>query len=100
MVDGAKEIRMKLSVRILTMLVVGWAAFSSIPPPMNAQAPNKAALVVRHAEGDVQTACISFEEPQISGLDLLSKANLDLVIDVQSGGALVCKIRETGCPAL
>ena len=96
---GSKEFRMKLFVRILAMLVVGWAALSSIPAPMNAQAPNKAALVIRHAEGDVQTACVTFEEPQISGLNLLSRADLDLVINVQSGGALVCKIKETGCPA-
>ncbi|NCF64869.1 MAG: hypothetical protein GWP61_02780 [Chloroflexi bacterium] len=90
---------MKLFVRILAMLAVGWAALSSIPPPMNAQVLNRAALVIRHAEGAVQTACITFEEPQISGLNLLYKADLDLVIDVQSGGALVCKIEETGCPA-
>lgn len=99
MVIGSKEFRMKLFVRILAILVVGWAALSSIPAPMNAQAANKAALVIRHAEGDVQTACVTFEEPQISGLNLLSRADLDLVINVQSGGALVCKIKETGCPA-
>jgi len=90
---------MKLFVRILAMLFVGWAALSSIPPPMNAQVPNKAALVIRHADDDVQTACVTFEEPQISGLDLLSRADLDLTIDVQGGGVLVCKIGETGCPA-
>ena len=90
---------MKLFTRNLVTVLVGWAALSSIPGPMNAQAPNRAALVIRYSDNDVKTACVSFDEPQISGLDLLSKSGLDLTIGVQSGGALVCKIEEIGCSA-
>lgn len=67
--------------------------------PLRAQTPQQAALVVQSGDGRVETACISFTEAEISGLDLLLRSGLDVVTEVQGMGALVCRIGETGCAA-
>ena len=90
---------MRYIVRIAVVIGIIIAVVLLYPTPVNAQEDNKAALVIRHSDEDVQTACVTFAEPQIDGLELLSRANLDMVIDVQGGGALICKLQDTGCPA-
>ena len=70
-----------------------------MPPGMRAQSGNQAALVVRHGQDDVRTACIDFDEPQISGYELLQRSGFDLQIGVQGLGSLVCSVGDTGCPA-
>jgi hypothetical protein len=63
----------------------------------NAQAAmNRAGLVVQFKDGSVQTRCVSFSEPEISGYDLLRRAKLSVVADVAGGGS-ICKIGDTGC---
>ena len=66
---------------------------------MRAQSGNQAALVVRHGQNDVRTACVEFDEPRISGYELLQRSGFDLQIGVQGLGSLVCSIGDTGCPA-
>lgn len=69
------------------------------PAQLTAQEPNQAALVVRFGDGSVQTRCVTFSEPQISGYELLLRSGLPVIADVQGMGALVCSIDGTGCPA-
>jgi hypothetical protein len=59
---------------------------------------NQAAVIVLFGPDLVETACVSFSEPQISGLDLLSRAGIDLEAKYEGMGASVCRIKETGCP--
>ncbi len=66
---------------------------------MRAQSSNQAALVIRHGENDVQIACVAFDEPQISGYELLQRSGFDLQIGVQGLGSLICSIDDTGCSA-
>jgi hypothetical protein len=63
----------------------------------SAQAPNRVALVIRYGDGTVWTKCVEFSEPQITGLDVLSRAGLPVVYTSSGGGALVCKIGPQGC---
>ena len=70
-----------------------------MPPGMRAQSSNQAALVIRHGDNDVRTACVDFDEPQISGYELMQRSGFDLQIGVQGLGSLVCSIDNTGCPA-
>ena len=49
-----------------------------------ASATNYAGLVVRHGNGSVIIRCIAFEEPSISGIDLLYRSGLS--VDVSSSG--------------
>jgi hypothetical protein len=67
-----------------------------------AQRPSRAALIVQLAPVDSQsddasvttiTRCISFNEPSISGLELLARSGLV----VTTWGGAVCRIAGTGC---
>jgi hypothetical protein len=63
----------------------------------NAQAtPNHAGLIIQSPNGQITTRCITFDEPEITGYELLRRSNLPLVVDIASGG-IVCKIQNTGC---
>ncbi|MCA9941244.1 MAG: hypothetical protein KC418_21535 [Anaerolineales bacterium] len=71
----------------------------ALPPRLWAQSENRAALVVRYADGQVDTRCVSFSESQITGHDLLVRAGMDLTIEAGGIGAAVCAINGVGCPA-
>jgi hypothetical protein len=66
---------------------------------VNAQgALHRAGLVVRFGNGSVTTRCVTFGEPSLTGVDLLARAGLSIVVDVSSSvGAGVCKIGPEGC---
>ncbi len=78
---------------LMGYLLVYW------PAQLTAQGSNQAALVVRFGDDSVQTRCVTFDEPQISGYELLLRSGLPIIADVQGMGALVCSIDGTGCPA-
>jgi hypothetical protein len=90
---------MRRASRIIFLLIVALASLWAVPPGMRAQSSNQAALVIRHGQNDVRTACVKFDEPQISGYELLQRSGLDLQIGVQGLGSLVCSVGGTGCPA-
>jgi hypothetical protein len=61
-------------------------------------APHRAGLIVRFGNGSVVTRCVTFNEPNIMGLDLLQRAGLAIRVDTNSSiGAGVCKINSLGC---
>lgn len=64
-----------------------------------AQVENRAGLVVRFDDGQVETRCISFGEEQISGYELLQRAALELEGEEAGAGVTVCRIEDVGCPA-
>jgi hypothetical protein len=66
---------------------------------MDAQDDNQAGLVIDGGEGNVETRCVAFDTPEISGYDLLERSGLSLESDFQAGGAAICRIGEAGCPA-
>ena len=67
--------------------------------PLFAQESNRAALVIRMGDGEVETACVSFTEESISGYDLLQRAGLPIEIEASGMGTAVCSINNVGCPA-
>jgi hypothetical protein len=63
-----------------------------------ADEPSAAGLVVQFPDGRVETRCVSFEEEEISGAELLSRSGLEYGIDPASGmGLIVCQIEGLGC---
>jgi hypothetical protein len=62
-----------------------------------AEQSNRAGLVIRHGDGRVTTACVSFTEPEISGIDLLERAGVSYLGLKSSIGAAVCKLDGEGC---
>lgn len=79
-----------LAALLLALAVVS-AAGAQEPPP------NRAGLVIQYGDGEVQTACVRFAEPEISGLELLERAGVPVVAQVSGMGAAVCKIGPDGC---
>jgi hypothetical protein len=61
--------------------------------------PNRAAVVVRSGEGQVDSRCVAFAEETISGYELLARSGIDLVVDASGAGVMVCSIAGEGCPA-
>lgn len=60
--------------------------------------PNRAALIVQPADGMLIEQCISFDEEEITGEELLHRSGLPVILDFSFGlGAAVCKIGEDGC---
>lgn len=90
---------MKKAGKLLTLVIVLLGAYWTSPPGMWAQTGNQAAVVVRFSDDRTETACVEFEEPQINGFDLLQRSGLNIEIEAQGLGALVCAIDDTGCPA-
>jgi hypothetical protein len=72
---------------------------TNTPLPPLSDDPNQAALLIVLEDGLTVERCVAFDEPTISGYELLQRADLDLVVDVSGAGAAVCTIEGTGCPA-
>jgi hypothetical protein len=85
-------------------LLIGWLILTltlvfPLPSSLEAQADNRAALIVRFDDETVVTRCIHFTEAQISGYEVLARSGLEVVADFSGMGAAICKIGNTGCPA-
>lgn len=60
-------------------------------------AESRAGLVVQYGDGEVETACVHFSEPEINGIELLERSGIPAVIQGMNLGAAVCKIGPDGC---
>lgn len=59
---------------------------------------NRAGLVIQHGDGTTFSTCVTFDEPSITGLELLRRAGVSIIIDSSSGlGAIVCAVDSEGC---
>ncbi len=90
--------RLVLLVAVLAVTVwllpLGWLS----PAAWAQEGLNRAALVVRFADGNVQTWCVSFDAPALSGPELLTRAGMQPILDYNSGmGGAVCSINGEGC---
>jgi hypothetical protein len=79
------------------LLLLCLAVTLSVAGTMAAE-PDQAGLVVLMDDGRVETRCITFDEAEISGAELLARSGLDHIIDPASGmGLIVCQIEGVGC---
>lgn len=58
---------------------------------------NQAGLVVRFDDERVETYCVSFEEAEITGRELMERAGLALEFEEVGLGASVCRVEDVGC---
>lgn len=59
---------------------------------------NRAAVVIQHGDGTLFSACVAFDEPSISGLELLRRAGVSISQDSSSGlGTMICALGGEGC---
>ncbi len=91
------RIKPRYAVAVLSLATALAINLTALVIRANAQpGPNRAGLVVQYGNGQVVSRCVTFTEPQITGYDLLKRAQLPLVVDIQGGGT-VCKIGNSGC---
>ena len=84
-------------ILLLVAVCLDRSASSSLAAPAGDQ-HNVAGIVVEYAEGHYSMALVPFEEETISGIDLLSRSGLSLLmIDFGGMGKGVCAIEKTGC---
>lgn len=62
------------------------------------QNPNRAALVVSLADGELVAQCVEFEEDELTGYELLNRSGLSVDASVTGAGVTVCSIEGSGCP--
>lgn len=86
---------MATAMGIVRWLLVPLLAGLYAPP---AQDGNRVGVVVDFGE-ETTTACVAFEEPEISGYEALVRSGLALEVNQQAGGTAVCRIEATGCAA-
>jgi hypothetical protein len=78
---------------LLVVLALSWAAAAGAQ-----DGDNRAALVIRYEDGSVETTCVAFSEPTISGEELLQRSGLTVVMDYNAlAGGAVCSIKGLGC---
>ncbi len=74
------------------------ASLPAVTAPGQAQSqPHRAGLVVQYANDSTEARCVEFDEPEISGYELLRRSGVPLVIAPGSFGAAICKIGSQGC---
>ena len=83
-------------MRWLWRMMMGLALLV-LAQPVRAQTTNQAGLVIVHGDGRVVSRCVAFNEPQISGYDLLQRTGLDLNIEVGGVGVAICRLDGEGC---
>jgi hypothetical protein len=84
------------------MVVAGFAlvagCLSACASTPSVGAGGRVGLVIRHADGRTETACVAFDGDSISGEDVLSQSGLDVRLDASNAmGSLVCSIDGEGC---
>ena len=78
----------------LSLLLAG-----SLPGTAEAQGgDHRAGLVVRFGDGKVETRCVHFSEPDITGEQLMERSGLQVIINYNgSFGGTVCSVNGEGC---
>ena len=83
---------------IAALIIVLFFAIGAV----TAQGENQVGLIVVHENGNTLQQCISFEQEEITGVDLLQRANeatgLDYLPDSSGGNdTIICRIDNQGC---
>ncbi|MFN3337169.1 MAG: hypothetical protein ACK42I_06665, partial [Thermomicrobium sp.] len=94
-----RSIRYLYRLFLALLLALAPLAGASSAPAL-AERPNGAGLVVRFGDGRVVTAYVQFDEPAITGIELLQRAGIPITVASFGGlGLAVCAIAGEGCPA-
>jgi hypothetical protein len=80
---------------LLALLALPWAHIAAAE-----DGTNRAALVVRYEDGSIETKCVAFSEPAITGEALLQRSGLTVDMDYNAlAGGAVCSIKGLRSPA-
>jgi len=81
---------------VAAVMAVAVAFVVSQTRQVDAQGPDRAGIVVSFGDS-VRAACVEFDEPEISGAELLNRAGFQVVAAGGGMGAAVCMIDGVGC---
>ena len=83
---------------LLPLLLIVLCLLASASTARAQDGDHRAALIVRFGDGSVETRCVAFSEPSITGAELLARSGMQIIIDHTSGiGGAVCSIAAQGC---
>ncbi|MBC7261914.1 MAG: hypothetical protein H5T63_07845 [Chloroflexi bacterium] len=80
-----------LALALSTALLI--SCYAATAKSVASQPSHQAGLVIQFGDGSYITRCIPFAEDSISGLELLMRSGLDVVM----WGGAVCRIAQDGC---
>lgn len=77
---------------VIAFLLILWSS------ALAQQDTNRAGLVIRYGDGRVETYCVAFAEPSITGAELLRRAGVEVIMEYNASmGEAICKIGGDGC---
>ncbi|MGQ9490119.1 MAG: hypothetical protein ACUVR4_05460 [Anaerolineae bacterium] len=94
------KVILRPALAVVLAAVLLWLSVApQLSPGAAAQSgPQRAGLVVRFGDGRVETRCITFDAAAISGVELLERSGLQIILDYNNGlGGAVCSIAGEGC---
>lgn len=95
---GRNKYRCPVGLVIVSLFLTIVTGGTFLSAATQADSPNRVGLVVRFGNGDVLTRCVEFHENQISGLEVLLRAGLNVIYELSGTyGAAICKIENDGC---
>ena len=89
--------------RLIVLSLALWLALATglqtacVPLRARAEGPHQAGLLVDFGQGRVFTTCVTFSEDQLSGVEILRRSGLEIVVEHSGIGQAVCKIGDVGC---
>src|SRR5436305_14694518 len=88
---------MSRKVLLFVLIVGGLGTLLTLPALSKAQPViHRAGLAIQFADHQTQTACVTFPENEISGLDLLARSNIPYIAQQTGMGPATCKIGDAG----
>ncbi len=78
-------------------LLILFVSLVAVGPAATQGTPHRVGLVVQFPDRTV-TTCVTFDEPEISGYEVLARSGLNFNADLTSNmGAAICSIEDVGC---
>jgi hypothetical protein len=81
----------------IAFLAIAATLAIALQAPLGEQERNRAGLIVRSGDGDVREMCVLFDEEEITGVDLLERADVEIASEGSALGTAVCSIDGEGC---
>ena len=82
-----RTLLISLALALLTASIAG--------PGTDAESPNRVGLVVALGDDDYVTRCVTFNEPSVTGYEVLERSSLEIV----AAEGIICDIEGiSGCP--
>ena len=83
---------------IVQIVLLGWLLL--LPTDLLAQEPGpQAGLVIVTSADELLTRCVELESEELSGLELLQRAEIPALFSAGNGSQAVCSLLDVGCPA-